>query len=83
MGQSLKSLRRLGGFLLDPVYPSLSLSITESHLVLLSLRYERGEFEPKHVAVLPLPAGLITADFVRPNIADEGQFRQLLERLPV
>ncbi|MGA1369139.1 MAG: hypothetical protein ACO394_11550 [Blastocatellia bacterium] len=82
MGQSLKSLRRLGGFLLDPVYPSLSLSITESHLVLLSLRYERGEFEPKQVAILPLPAGLITADFARANIADEGQFRQLLERLP-
>jgi len=82
MGQSLKSLRRLGGFLLDPVYPSLSLSITESHLVLLSLRYQRGEFEPKQVAILPLTAGLITADFARSNIADEGQFPQLLERLP-
>lgn len=78
----MKMLRRWTGFLIDPVYPPLSLSITESHLVLLSLRCERGEFEPKHIAVLPLPTGLVTADFVRPNITDEGQFRQFLERLP-
>ena len=83
MRQSLTLLRRLGSFLVDPVYPPLSLSITESHLVLLSLRHQRGEFEPKQVAILPLPAGLVTADFVRPNIADEGQLRQLMERLPI
>jgi hypothetical protein len=79
----LTLLRRLGNFLIDPAYPPLSLSITESHLVLLSLRYQRGEFEPKHVAVLPVPAGLINADFVRPNVADEGHLCQLLERLPI
>jgi hypothetical protein len=83
MRSSLTLLRRLGNFLFDPVYPPLSLSITESHLVLLSLRHQRGEFEPKQVAVLPLPVGLVTADFVRPNIADESQLRQLLERLPI
>lgn len=76
-------LRRLGNFLIDPAYPPLSLSITESHLVLLSLRYQRGEFEPKQVAVLPVPAGLINADFARPNVADEGHLCQLLERLPI
>ncbi|MFZ4629143.1 MAG: hypothetical protein ACOYNR_12520 [Blastocatellia bacterium] len=83
MRKSLTLLRRLGGVLIDPVYPPLSLSITESHLTLLSLRYQRGEFEPQQVAILPLPAGLVTPDFVRPNIAEEGQFRQILERLPI
>jgi hypothetical protein len=79
----LTLLRRLGNFLIDPAYPPLTLSITESHLVLLSLRYQRGEFEPKQVAVLPVPAGLISADFVRPNVADEDHLCQLLERLPI
>lgn len=83
MRHSLTLLRRLGSFLVDPMYPPLSLSVTESNLVLLSLRYQRGEFEPKQVAILPLPPGLVKADFVRLNITDEGHLRQLMERLPV
>lgn len=64
-----------------PTIPARSLSITESSLVLITLRQRRGEFEPRQAGILPLPSGLVTASFDRPNISDEGRMAEALNRV--
>ncbi len=71
----LSSLWRL---LSVPSWPSTALSITETHLALTNLRRARGEFEPRHLGVLKLPAGLVKSHFTDLNITNEAQ---LVERL--
>lgn len=68
-------------FLTKPSFPRISLSIDESQLAVVSLRRRRGEFEPVHLSVLPLPAGLVRGDFTEPNVSDEATLAEHLERL--
>jgi Tfp pilus assembly PilM family ATPase len=82
MRQARTFWRGLGAFLIEPVYPRFALSITESQLVLLSLRYQQQEFSLRQVATTSLPVGMLEAGFVRPNIFEEDHFCQLLGRLP-
>lgn len=72
---------RIGEWLTNPVLPVLSLGITETHVALVGLRHQRGEFEPRQSAVLRLPAGLVKPSFSDPNISDEAQMLDLLTRL--
>lgn len=64
-----------------PSIPATSIAISESQLVLMTLRQVQGEFEPRQSAMLPLPTGLITPGFAQPNISDEGRLLDLLRRL--
>lgn len=71
----------LRNFLTTPSYPRTALSISELQLAIVSLKKQRGDFEPTRLAMLPLPAGLITPDFDERNISDEGVLAEELERL--
>jgi hypothetical protein len=64
-----------------PSIPARSLAVSESQLVLLTLRQRKGEFEPRQSATLSLSPGLVSASFDKPNINDEGSFLDLLNRL--
>lgn len=70
----------LWNVLTAPSLPPLSLSITESHLVLLALRHRRGEFETRHAALSRLAPGLVNPAFAQPNIADEDRMLDALTR---
>ncbi len=79
--KSLPILSKVVSLLLTPSFPARSLSITESQLVLLVLRQQKGEFEPRQAGFVPLPSGLVTAGFDQPNINDESRFLDLLQRV--
>jgi hypothetical protein len=64
-----------------PSWPSTALSVTETHLALTHLRRSRGEFEPRHLGVLRLPAGLVKAHFTDLNITNEAQFVERLKEV--
>lgn len=68
-------------YLISPSYPRTAVSITETELSLVTLRRVRREFEPQHLAVVRLPAGLIRADFNEPNILDEEALGLEFEKL--
>lgn len=74
----LSTLRHL---LTTPAYPRTSISIDESRVAVVSLKRQRGEFEPVHLSVLGLPAGLVRADFSEANVSDEPALVEHLERL--
>lgn len=55
-----------------PRLPRTSLSISETHLALITLKRSGGDFEPRNLGVSRLPAGVVRASFTEPNIADEA-----------
>jgi Tfp pilus assembly PilM family ATPase len=58
-------------YLTAPTLPSISASITENNVALISLKRKGGEFEPGNLGVTRLPDGLVKAHFSEPNISDE------------
>ncbi len=75
---NLPILSSIWRYLTVPAWPNTALGVTESHLALTSLRRSRGEFEPRNLGVLRLPAGLVKPGFTDLNITDENQ---MVERL--
>jgi Tfp pilus assembly PilM family ATPase len=73
-------LSNIWNFLTAPKLPGTSLAITETHLALITLRYRGRQFEPRNLGVGRLPVGLVTADFLEPNIADEPAMIEHLKR---
>jgi Tfp pilus assembly PilM family ATPase len=67
-------------YLTAPEIPRTSLSISETHLSLVTLRRTGGEFEPRNLGVLRIPAGLVRASFTEPNIVDETALMEHLTR---
>lgn len=78
--QQLPIISGLWNYLTAPDLPRTALSISESHLAIVTLRRSRGEFEPRNLGVLRLPAGLIQASFTEPNIQDEAALREHLTK---
>lgn len=68
-------------YLTTPSYPRTALSISETHLALVSLKRRRREFEPTHKAIVSLLDGLVRADFDTPNLSDETIFAQEAEKV--
>lgn len=68
----------LWNYLTAPDLPRTALAISETHLSIVSLRRSKGEFEPRNLGVLRLPAGLVQASFTEPNVSDE---KALIEHL--
>ncbi|MDX2029952.1 MAG: hypothetical protein SF339_04730 [Blastocatellia bacterium] len=58
-------------YLSAPSLPATSLSISETHLALITLRRSGSEFEPRNLGVLRLPIGLVEPSFTEPNVQDE------------
>ncbi|MGE0129936.1 MAG: hypothetical protein AB7U82_17780 [Blastocatellales bacterium] len=70
----MRQIPILSGFfnyLTAPNLPRTSLSITETHLALITLKRSGGEFEPRNLGVLRLPDGIVQASFTEPNITNE------------
>ena len=74
-------LSNVWDFLTTPSYPQTAVSINELQLALVSLRRRRSEFEVLRLALTPLSAGIVQADFIHPNIHDEEAFRRAVDRL--
>lgn len=70
--KQLPVLSGLWNYLTAPDLPRTALSISETHLSIVSLRRSKGEFEPRNLGVLRLPTGLVRASFTEPNISDEA-----------
>ncbi len=73
-------LSGIWNYLTAPSLPATSLSISETHLSIISLRRSGGEFEPRNLGVLRLPPRLVRASFTEPNVADEGALVEHLKR---
>jgi Tfp pilus assembly PilM family ATPase len=58
-------------YLTSPRLPRTSLSISETHLALVTLKRSGEDFEPRNLGVSRLPAGIMRASFTEPNVADE------------
>lgn len=67
-------------YLTAPDLPRTALAINESHLSIVSLRRSKGEFEPRNLGVLRLPADLVRASFTEPNISNEATLIEHLTR---
>jgi len=78
--QQLPIISGLWNYLTAPDLPRTALSISESHLAIVTLRRNRGEFEPRNLGVLRLPDGLVRADFTGPNVSDEAALREHLTK---
>jgi hypothetical protein len=78
--QEIPILSGLWNYLTAPDLPRTALSISETHLALVTLRRSQGEFEPRNLGVLRLPDGLVQAGFSEPNISDEAALREHLTR---
>jgi Tfp pilus assembly PilM family ATPase len=63
-----------------PAIPRLSLQIGEQYAGMVELRRQGGLFQLRRLAVVRLPEGLVQPDFTRPNISDESQFADHLQR---
>jgi Tfp pilus assembly PilM family ATPase len=77
----MRQLPILSGFLnylTAPELPRTSLSISETHLALITLKRSGGEFEPRNLGVLRLPAGLVQPGFTEPNVTDEAALIECL-----
>jgi Tfp pilus assembly PilM family ATPase len=77
----MRQIPVLSGFfnyLTVPHLPRTSLSISETHLALITLKRSGGDFEPRNLGVSRLPAGVVRASFTEPNVADEPA---LIDRL--
>lgn len=62
----------------SPTLPQTSLAITPSHVALMEIKKQRGEFSPKKLGVQSLPAGLVQASLTEPNVKREADFVSLL-----
>jgi Tfp pilus assembly PilM family ATPase len=58
-------------YLTAPRLPRTSLSISETHVALITLKRSGADFEPRNLGVSRLPAGIVRASLTEPNIADE------------
>src|SRR5262245_59488361 len=67
-------------YLTAPNLPSTSLSISPTHLALISLRRAGREVTPRNLGVLRLPPGLVHARFAEPNVVDESALKEHLKR---
>jgi Tfp pilus assembly PilM family ATPase len=59
-------------YLTAPRLPRTSLSISETHLALVTLKRSGADFEPRNLGVSRLPAGMVRASFTEPNVSDEA-----------
>lgn len=78
--QQLPVLSGLWDYLTAPDLPRTALAISETHLSIITLRKSGGEFEPRNLGVLKLPAGLVNASFTEPNISNEASLIEHLNR---
>jgi len=78
--QQLPVFSGLWNYLTAPDLPRTALAITETHLSIIILRRNGGEFEPRNLGVLKLPTGLVTASFTEPNISNEASLIEHLNR---
>jgi len=78
---AIPGLTKIWSYLTAPSYPRTALSISETELVLISLKRQRRQFEPTHLAMLRLPAGVVRADFNELNINDESELVRQSEKL--
>jgi Tfp pilus assembly PilM family ATPase len=78
---NLPIIAPLWNYLAAPSYPRTAVSISETAMTLVTLRRTRREFEPKHLALVRLPAGLVEASYEKPNLSDESALATLAERL--
>jgi len=79
----MRQIPILSGFfnsLTAPDLPRTSLSISETHLALITLKRKGREFEPRNLGVLRLPGGIVRASFTEPNIANEPALIDHLSR---
>ena len=79
----MRQIPLLSGFidsLTAPKLPPTSLSISETHLSLITLKRRGGEFAPRNLGVLRLPGGVVGASFTEPNIANEAVLIEHLSR---
>lgn len=68
-------------YLTAPKLPRTAISISETELALVTLGRTRRGFEPQHLAVERLEAGLIRASATEPNISDIDALVRHAERL--
>jgi len=73
-------LSGIWNYLSTPNLPARSLSISETHLSIISLRRRGREFEPRNLGVLRLPPGLVRASFTDLNVTDEAAMVEHLKR---
>jgi Tfp pilus assembly PilM family ATPase len=79
----MRQIPILSGFfnyLTAPDLPRTSLSISETHLALITLKRSGGQFEPRNLGVAPLPDGIVQASFTEPNVSDEPALVNHLSR---
>ena len=77
----MPGLTKVWGYLTAPSYPRTALSISETELVVVSLKRQRRQFEPTNLGTVRLPAGVIRADFNELNILDESKLGEQSEKL--
>src|SRR5215468_344462 len=79
----MRQIPLLSGFLNSltaPNLPPTSLSISETHLALITLRRRGRDLEPRNLGVLRLPGGIVRASFTEPNIPNEPMLIEHLSR---
>lgn len=79
----MRQIPILSGFfnyLTAPGLPRTSLSISETHLAMITLKRSGGQFEPRNLGVLRLPDGIVQASFTEPNVTDEPLLIEHLTR---
>src|SRR5262249_1746416 len=79
----MRQIPLLSGFLNSLTAPNLppsSLSISETHLALITLRRRGRDLEPRNLGVLRLPGGVVRASFTEPNIPNEPMLIEHLSR---
>lgn len=70
--RQLPILSGLWNYLTAPALPRTALAISETHLSIVTLRRSAGEFEPRNLGVLRLPAGIVQPSFNEPNVSNES-----------
>ncbi len=78
--QQLPVISGVWDYLTAPDLPRTALAIGETHLSIITLRRSGGEFEPRNLGVLKLPAGLVNASFNEPNVSNESSLIEHLNR---
>lgn len=78
--QQIPVLSGLWSYLTAPDLPRTALAISETHLSIVTLRKNRGEFEPRNLGVLRLPDGLINPSFTEPNVSNEASLSEYLNK---
>lgn len=78
--KSIPILSGIWNYLTAPDLPRTALSISETHLSIVTLRRNGGTFEPKNLGVLRLPAGLVQASFNELNVSSESALIEQLTR---